>query len=264
MTETYILNTNDKARDRLALQHALYAQSSIQLLRNAGVVPGMKGLEIGCGSGGMTLELAGLIGATGQLLAIDLSQAQVNHVEKITSHLPGLRFKVWDVNNLTELNEQFDFIYCRMVLHHLANAHSAILQMKECLKPGGVIICEEPSLFDSTFCSPPSPAYERFTQWVRQCFIKNGRDFEIAHRLEQEFTAGGMQVSNHSLFQPVLRTAQQKRIYPMALDDVTPQLLHHNIASQDEIDALAKELSDLAQRTNTMTWIRMHQLVARC
>jgi ubiquinone/menaquinone biosynthesis C-methylase UbiE len=262
MSANYILNTNNQARDRLTLQHQLYAKSSINLLKVAEISKGMTGLEIGCGSGDMTLELAELIGAEGSLIAVDLSQDQLDHVQNVTKTHKNIRFKQWDINYLSDLGEQFDFIYCRMVLHHVKDAYSAILQMKSCLKPGGIIICEEPSIFDSTFCSPPSKAYEQFTQWIRSCFTLNKCDFEIAHRLEQECSAAGLDVKHHSLFQPLLRTAKEKQIYSMALQDVTPQLLNLNIATKEEIDALSQDLVTLANTESTMSWIRMHQIIA--
>lgn len=262
MTDTYILNTNDQARERLIIQHHLYANNSISLVRNAGILKGMKGLEIGCGSGAMTRELADLVGPQGSLLSIDLSQEQVNYAQETTQEYTNIVFKAWDVNYLLDLGEKFDFIYCRMVLHHVADAHSVILQMHRCLNPGGIIICEEPSLFDSTFCSPHSNAYIQFTQWVRACFIQNKRDFEIAYRLEQEFSSCNMTIKHHSLYQPLLRTPQEKQIYPMAINDLYQQIIDLKIATVDEINSLSSQLIQLAQSDNTMSWLRMHSIVA--
>lgn len=263
MTQTYILNTDDKARERLTLQHQLYADSSVNLLKEAGVIKGMKGLEIGCGSGAMTQELLKLVGNEGPLLSIDLSQEQINYVKKLAKDFANIRFKVWDVNRLSELGEQFDFIYCRMVLHHIADAHPVILQMKECLKPGGVIIFEEPSIFDSTFCYPSSNTYEQFAQLVRACFTSSKRDLDIAYRLELECLSCNLEVLHHSLFQPILRTPKQKLIYAMGLDDLTPQLLELKLATADEIKDLSGKLHELAYAKNNMSWIRMHQVIAR-
>lgn len=263
MNETYILNTNEQARKRLELQHQLYAKSSINLLHEAGISRGMQGLEIGSGSGAMTMELARLIGKDGKLLAIDLSQNQIDSIKKVTSAFDNIEFKVWDANYLSDLGEYFDFIYCRMVLHHVSDAHSIIQQMKSCLKPGGLIICEEPSIFDSTFCFPKSDAYNLFTEWVRSCFSKNNRDYEIAHRLEQEFASCNFEITHHSLFQPLLRTTQEKEIYFMALNDIKPQLIDLKIASADDIEKLSEELKKLSDSVNTMSWIRMHNIIAK-
>lgn len=263
MKNSYILNTNSQARDRLTLQHALYVQSSMNLLEKAGVSKGMKGLEIGCGSGAMTKELLQLVGDEGDLLSIDFSQEQVDFVKEETKTAPQVRVKCWDVNKLTDLGEEFDFIYCRMVLHHLADAHHALLQIKQCLKPGGVLICEEPSIFDANFCSPTSPAYEKTRPLIRACFEGNRCDFNIAQRLELDCISCDLTVMHHSLFQPLLRTVKEKKILFMALNDITPQLLELKLVTQDEIDALSKDLFELAHAQNTMSWIRMHQIIAR-
>ncbi|HAT1771492.1 TPA: methyltransferase domain-containing protein [Legionella pneumophila] len=263
MTSTYILNTNDKARERLSLQHQLYAKSSLDLLAEIGFPGKMTALEIGCGSGDMTLELAKLIGPESTLLTMDLSPDQLDYTQQRTRAYSNIRFKLWDVNHLSDLGEKFDLIYCRMVLHHVADARSVILQMKNCLNSGGFVVCEEPSLFDSTFCSPPSPSYDQFTQWAKLCFSKSNRDFQIAHRLEQEFSSCGFEIKHCSLFQPLLRTHKEKLIYSMALDDLTPRLLELGIAKREEIEQLHDELKDLAKTNSTMCWIRMHRIIAK-
>ncbi|MFO9151053.1 methyltransferase domain-containing protein [Legionella pneumophila serogroup 1] len=84
MTSTYILNTNDKARERLSLQHQLYAKNSLDLLAEIGFPRKMTALEIGCGSGDMTLELAKLIGPEGTLLTMDLSPDQLDYTQQRT------------------------------------------------------------------------------------------------------------------------------------------------------------------------------------
>lgn len=263
MSDVYILNTNENARNRLGLQHELYVKSSTQLLDEAGIKPGMKGLEIGCGSGAMTIELARMVGDTGRILSIDLSSEQIEATKAFTQNYHNIDFKVWDVNHLSDLNEQFDFIYCRMVLHHLVNAQDAVLQMKKCLKPNGLVICEEPSIFDSTFCAPESAAYEQFTQLARGCFLSNQRDIGIAHRLELDFSACGFTVLHHSLFQPLLRREKEKEIYAMALDDLTPQLLEQHLATTEQIAELSAELKSLARTNSTLSWIRMHRVIAQ-
>jgi ubiquinone/menaquinone biosynthesis C-methylase UbiE len=264
MTNTYILNTNDRARKRLSLQHNLYVNSSLSLLREAMIQPGMSGLEIGCGSGDMTIELAKLVGHQGRLLSIDLSKEQIEFAQQRTEPFKQISFKVWDVNQLADLNEQFDFIYCRMVLHHLAHAQDAILQIKKSLKPGGVIICEEPAIFDSTFCFPLTSAYQQFVFWVRTCFSQSNRDFEIAFRLEQEFSACGFSILQHRLYQPLLRGSEARKIYALSLEDISPQLIHLGIATNKEIQDLTNQLLQLAESDKTLSWVRMHQIIAQC
>ncbi len=263
MGSNYFLSTNDQARERLTLQHQLYVKSSVNLLHEAGIRPGMKGLEIGCGAGDMTRELARLLAGEGSLLATDYSEEQVAYVEKNTCDFENIRYKVWDVNQLSELNETFDFIYCRMVLHHLVDASAAMLQMKKCLNPGGVILCEEPSLFDSVICYPESQALRQFVHYVQNSFIRNAKDYKIAYKMEQEFKALGLNILHHGLFEPLLTTADEKMIYAMALNDISNQLIASNSADREDINALSKKLIELAKSDTSLSWIRMHQVIAK-
>lgn len=263
MSSNYILNTNDQARERLTLQHKLYVNSSLELLHKAGIKPGMKGLEIGCGAGDMTQELAHLVGSQGELLTTDFCPDQIAYVKNITHDFKTIRYKVWDVNQLSQLNETFDFIYCRMVLHHLANSAVAIAEMKKCLKPDGVIICEEPSIFDSVVCYPESKEHQQFVSYVQTCFHQNKKDYKVAYRLEQEFRGAGMEIISHGLYEPLLTTSDEKKIYPMALNDISTQLIDSKLATKEEIDSLSQGLMDLAKSETTLSWIRMHQVVTR-
>jgi len=97
---------------------------------------------------------------------------------------------------------------------------------------------------------------------AKTCFTNNKRDIGIAHRLELDFRSCGFSVTQHTLFQPVLRTIKEKQIYFMALDDLTPQLLEHHITTAEEIKTLSKDLHELAEAENTISWVRMHQVIA--
>jgi ubiquinone/menaquinone biosynthesis C-methylase UbiE len=58
MSEDYLLARGAADVDRLALLNQLYGPSSEALLLRAGLKPGMRVAEIGCGSGNMTWEVA--------------------------------------------------------------------------------------------------------------------------------------------------------------------------------------------------------------
>jgi len=263
MAMQYILNAQEVGRQRLAIQHKLYVESSLNLLSQAGVKSGMKGLEIGCGSGAMTQELANLVDVSGSLLAIDVSKEQVDHVSRLFLSDSNIRCKVFDVNELSSLNEKFDFIYVRMVLVHLKNARFAIEQMQKCLNPGGVIICEEPSFETSLFCSIRSEAFDKFSYLINKCFEKNKSDYKIASQLDHAFKQSGFNVIHYSLFQPLFKTTYEKQNFPMVLFEIKQQLINFNIAGEAEIDKVYDELIKLAESDCCISGVRMHQIIAK-
>jgi ubiquinone/menaquinone biosynthesis C-methylase UbiE len=263
MEKQYILNTDELARERLDIQHGLYLQSSLNLLEQAGIKAGMNGLEIGSGSGAMTLELAKRVTKDGKILSIDMSQEQLDAASKRLADYPQVAFKQHDVNSCAELNQKFDFIYCRMVLVHVEDASSAIKQMITCLKPGGLLICEEPPLFDALHCYPHSRYFRQCIDLSKQLFEASRRDIEIAYRLNQEMLENNLSIEHQGLFQPMLTTEKEKMLYPLAAKDVAESITKIGILSEEEVQHFVNGLSEMVKDATSISWLRMHQVVAR-
>jgi ubiquinone/menaquinone biosynthesis C-methylase UbiE len=96
-------------------------------LMNAGITPGMRVLEIGCGNGEVTQELAEIVGPSGSVVALDrneagLAMARARMTEQGIEHV---RFVAADVTgDLATLDavqgEPFDALAGRRVLMYLA------------------------------------------------------------------------------------------------------------------------------------------------
>ena len=64
----YVLATGDAAANRLRILHNVYGPGARALLLRAGIRPGMKVVDLGCGVGMTTQLLAELVGPTGEVL----------------------------------------------------------------------------------------------------------------------------------------------------------------------------------------------------
>jgi ubiquinone/menaquinone biosynthesis C-methylase UbiE len=116
------------------------------VLRRFGVVDGV-GLEVGCGTGLMSLGLADSF--AGELLLTDPSPAFLNITRrKLTQagvNLDRVRFGVLMGEELDRLPpSSLDFIALRSTLHHVLDVPRFFLQASDALRPGGVFVCEEP------------------------------------------------------------------------------------------------------------------------
>ena len=82
----YVLGTNQAELERLGLQHRLWSDAAHALWRKAGIQPGSRVLDIGCGPGFATFDLAQIVGAAspnvspGGVLAVDESQPYLDHL----------------------------------------------------------------------------------------------------------------------------------------------------------------------------------------
>ena len=71
--DPYLLGTDADERRRLETQHRLWAEWAHDLWDRAGFGPGDRLLDLGCGPGFASVELAERVGAGGRVLAVDES-----------------------------------------------------------------------------------------------------------------------------------------------------------------------------------------------
>ena len=65
----YIIRGGEQGRARLLVLSHVMRPTTLSLLNQAGIRPGMKCLEIGCGSGDVAFDLAGIVGLDGSVVA---------------------------------------------------------------------------------------------------------------------------------------------------------------------------------------------------
>ena len=70
----YVLGTHDEEIERLGLQHRVWQPRVSDAWRRAGFTTGQTLLDLGCGPGYATLDLAGIVGPAGRVIGIDRSR----------------------------------------------------------------------------------------------------------------------------------------------------------------------------------------------
>src|SRR5258706_9610034 len=70
----YVLGTHDQEVERLALQHRVWRPRALDAWRRAGFTVDQTLLDIGCGPGNASLDLAEIVGPGGRVIAIDRSR----------------------------------------------------------------------------------------------------------------------------------------------------------------------------------------------
>jgi len=94
-------------------------------------------LDIGCGDGKITLEIAKLV-PNGKTVGIDNSQEMLGFARtKFPSSLyPNLEFKLMDARKI-DFDEKFDLVVSNSALHWLTDHRPVLQGIRKCLKPGG-------------------------------------------------------------------------------------------------------------------------------
>jgi SAM-dependent methyltransferase len=100
--------------------------------------PGDRVLDIGCGFGDTTQQLAALVGAEGEALGVDVSEPFIDAARQEAEEAGALnvRFEVGDVQ-VMELEQTFGYAFSRMGLMFCANPVQALRNVRQALAPGG-------------------------------------------------------------------------------------------------------------------------------
>jgi 2-polyprenyl-3-methyl-5-hydroxy-6-metoxy-1,4-benzoquinol methylase len=123
----------------LSLLEELFDPSTKGRLEGVGVAPGWHALEVGAGRGSIAAWLADRVGPEGRVVATDIDTSLLGALDE-----PGVEVLHHDVLVDDFAADSFDLVHCRFVLVHLADPDRALGRMVGWLKPGGVLVAEEP------------------------------------------------------------------------------------------------------------------------
>src|SRR5262245_64204453 len=123
VTREYVLATGEAATERLRLLHNVYGPGARRVLLRAGLQPGMRVADLGCGVGMTTALLAELVGPTGEVVGVDFSAAQLAQAREL---LPAefskiVSFVEASATDTGLLSGSFDLVYSRFLLIHLTD-----------------------------------------------------------------------------------------------------------------------------------------------
>jgi ubiquinone/menaquinone biosynthesis C-methylase UbiE len=119
--------------------------------------PGMTVLELGCGTGSFTRELAR---SGADVVAIDVS-LELLEIAKANSSAPNVQYQIQNAYALSYPDAIFDSVVGSSVLHHL-EIEDALREIYRVLKPGGAIYFTEPNMLN------PQIAIQKNVPWVKR------------------------------------------------------------------------------------------------
>ena len=245
-TEKYELEVGEEGLDYDLLDVSFNPTTQAFILA-AGLKPGMKVLDVGCGSGVMTSWFAKQVGPSGHVTAIDNSESQLNFAFRRLQkeNITNVETKILSVYDIAQLKQSFDLIYCRFVLHHVFHPRNTIKLFYDNLDPNGIYIGEE-GIISAAFAYPASFAWQGYLPDLKNPNDEQdglGRDGDFGMKLFYYAKAAGFDIIDCRIVQPVLWKKQQKQ-----------ELLKN-------LDAYKK--TDLAHGTTESEWQRKYDETKR-
>jgi len=152
---------------------------------------GMSVLDVGCGTGAISKDVADIVGDKGKVLGIDNTKNFIISGKETYKEVTNLALKHTDLFDFNT-DEKFDLIIAARVLQWMNNPKEALLKMKTLLKPNGTI-----SILDYNHTNlewhpaPPESMqtfYKAFLKWRKDAGMNN----EIADDLAEMMKEVGM------------------------------------------------------------------------
>jgi ubiquinone/menaquinone biosynthesis C-methylase UbiE len=139
-------------------------QPPAQVVDWARVEPGMHVLELGPGPGTFTLEIAGRVGDSGRVTAVDISPAMIARLEAKLEKAgaPNVTARVAEAYELPLPDSSVDRVFMVTVLAEIPGREQALAEIQRVLKPDGLLAVGE------FIVDPDFPLPQTVTGWCRQ------------------------------------------------------------------------------------------------
>lgn len=134
---------------RLAFTDRVYASVYEQIVTWLAVPPGSRVLDVGCGTGSMTVLLARMVGQNGTVAALDIAPAHLNatqHLLDTTPYAQRVEYHQGDIDALPFEAAQFDLVWCSHVVHGQPDQLASTRGLCRMVKPGGRVALREGGL----------------------------------------------------------------------------------------------------------------------
>ena len=100
-------------------------------------------LDIGCGVGFLTHEMALQVGESGKVIGLDKNTEMISHAQKRCESLQQTEFYKGDASKLPVHDQTLDAVSCTQVLLYVKDVSKVLTEMRRILKPGGRLVIVE-------------------------------------------------------------------------------------------------------------------------
>jgi ubiquinone/menaquinone biosynthesis C-methylase UbiE len=259
--ERYVIRGGHEGYNRLLLLARASWPDTAALFSRAGIRPGMKCVDLGCGGGEVTFELARLVAPGGSVTGVDMDEVKLGlaRTAAVERGIGNVEFTARNVNSWDE-PDGYDVVYSRYLLQHLSEPVDLLRRMWAAVRSGGLVIVEDAD-FDGWCCHPPNEGFDFFVRAYAEVIRRRGGDHATGRKLYHYFLEAGIPTPHVDLVQSVFVSGEGKELARSTLDATSEAILSEGVATSDE---LAAALASLRQFTDDDTTLIARPAFSSC
>ena len=185
----YVLGTHDDEIERLRLQHAVWRPRALDAWRRAGFNAGDTLIDIGCGPGYASLDLAEI---AGRVIAVDRSRRFLDALAAREN--PRIETHEIDLDEDALPAQNADGAWARWVFAFVKRPRDLVSRVRSALKPGAAIVIHEYLDYETWSFLQSSPEHEEFVRAVMRSWRNSGGEPNIGRELPRWLEEVGFEI----------------------------------------------------------------------
>jgi SAM-dependent methyltransferase len=257
----YSLATGPTAVRRLQVLHNIYSPAGRRVLLQAGLRKGMRVADFGCGVGMVTRMIAEIVGPSGSVTGIDASAAQLEQGRAVCRKegLTNTHFVEASAYNTGLERGSFDLVYCRFLLLHLTDPAACLREMRELLRPGGVLVVEDGDLTSAT--SVPPTALDAFADLFGRLGPTRGLDYTLGSNLYQLITGAGFSNVSLEVHQPAILEGENRYLLKWSVEEAGRAFVDAGLITWAQLERTLAEMQEAIENPGVIVLMPRMSLV---
>lgn len=190
----YVLGSSQHEHERLMLQARVLRPYTEKYFRAAGLVSGMRVLDLGSGMGDVALLCGDIVGPGGRVLGLDRDAAVLEQARRRTVEQGCASWVSFQAVHLDEFStdELFDAVVGSYVLLYQRDPAATIRRMVRFLKPCGIVVFHEVDFSVPNPTDPPCTFYDELVALIPESFRRVGLPPDFGRRLAKTYVDAGL------------------------------------------------------------------------
>ncbi len=208
MSTEYVLGNDAEELARLKLQHDLWKSELVRLWEISKIKSANQILDLGCGPGFTTMDLAIYLNKPCEITSIDISENFLNYLNSRSKNLgPGQKITTQKtfIEELDLPNKNFDAAFCRWLMIFVQDPPRAIESIAKHLKPKAQFVLQEYVSYDSMDLVPDTKMMRPIVDAIFKSWKAQGGDPNRGKHLPMWLEKAGFKITH---LEPIAKFAR--------------------------------------------------------